>query len=315
MLSDEVLAPSSDDKDAPADGRPLSLRQIEVFHAIMQTGSISGAGRSLHVSQPAISRVLALAEYRLGYQLFERNKNRLIPTPEARRLYSEVQSLYAGISRLNDLAVHLGSGSASTLNIISSGSLSQRLIPHALAQLQLSSPRAQVDYRTTSFDEIVAYFLSGQAHIAVSLAAPAHPLLQSRQLALSDIVCVLPASHPLAEHNDIQANDLAAHSWISYPDDAPLGKILCHFLASSSIKPTRPALMVRSPLTAYALAQQGFGAALMERWALPSALDPAVLIKPVRPAHSIGIWLTTSELNTLPLAGKRFIASLEQLLA
>ena len=65
-------------------GPPLSLRQIEVFRAIMMAGSISGAGRMLHVSQPAVSRVLALTETRLGYPLFERAKGRLLPTPEAR---------------------------------------------------------------------------------------------------------------------------------------------------------------------------------------------------------------------------------------
>lgn len=40
--------------------RQLNLRQIEVFRAIMIAGSVSAAGRMLHVSQPAISRVLSL---------------------------------------------------------------------------------------------------------------------------------------------------------------------------------------------------------------------------------------------------------------
>ncbi len=315
MTNVDMNAALAGNTEIQTDGRPLSLRQIEVFHAIMQAGSISGAGRSLHVSQPAISRVLALAEYRLGYQLFERSKNRLLPTPEARRLYAEVQSLYAAIGRLNALALQLGNGSASTLNIISSASLSQRLIPQVLTQLRVSSPRAQVDYRTTSFDEIVAYFLSGQADVAVSLADPVHPLLQSRKLADSEIVCAVPITHALAEQTEIMAADFASHPWISYPEDAPLGKVLHQFLSSSASKPTRPALTVRSPLAAYALAQQGFGAALMERWALPSVLDPTVVIKPVSPAQSIGIWLTVSELNSLSLAGKRFISSLEQLLS
>src|SRR5690606_28821782 len=80
-------------------GPPLSLRQIEVFRAIMMAGSISGAGRMVHVSQPAVSRVLALTEARLGYPLFERAKGRLLPTPEARRLYQEVEHVYGGIQR------------------------------------------------------------------------------------------------------------------------------------------------------------------------------------------------------------------------
>ncbi|CAJ3076526.1 LysR family transcriptional regulator [Burkholderia pseudomallei] len=61
----------------------LNLRQIEVFRAIMLTGSISGAAKLLHVSQPAVSRLISYAEQRLGLALFERIKGRLYPTPEA----------------------------------------------------------------------------------------------------------------------------------------------------------------------------------------------------------------------------------------
>ena len=72
----------------------LNLRQIEVFRAIMLSGSISGASKLLFVSQPAVSRLIAYTEQRLGLMLFQRIKGRLYPTPEARRLFVEVTALY-----------------------------------------------------------------------------------------------------------------------------------------------------------------------------------------------------------------------------
>ena len=62
----------------------MNLRQIEVFRAVMITGSVSGAARLLHVSIPAVSRLLSHTETRLGFLLFERVKGRLHATAEAK---------------------------------------------------------------------------------------------------------------------------------------------------------------------------------------------------------------------------------------
>ena len=49
----------------------MRLRHIEVFHAIMQAGTISGAAQILSISQPAATKVLQHCELRLGLKLFE----------------------------------------------------------------------------------------------------------------------------------------------------------------------------------------------------------------------------------------------------
>src|SRR5471032_3000145 len=82
----------------------LNLRQIEVFRAIMLSGSISGASKLLYVSQPAVSRLISYTEQRLGLMLFQRIKGRLYPTPEARRLFTEVNVVYQGVQRVNEVA-------------------------------------------------------------------------------------------------------------------------------------------------------------------------------------------------------------------
>ena len=58
----------------------FTLRQIEVFNAVMQTGSVIGAAKMLNVSQPVVSRVLRHLEDQTKVPLFERSKGRLQPT-------------------------------------------------------------------------------------------------------------------------------------------------------------------------------------------------------------------------------------------
>ena len=50
----------------------MRLRHIEVFNAVMLTGSVSAAARMINVTQPAVSRTLQHAELQLGFPLFQR---------------------------------------------------------------------------------------------------------------------------------------------------------------------------------------------------------------------------------------------------
>jgi len=292
---------------------PLSLRQIEVFRTIMVAGSISNAGRALHVSQPAISRVLALTESRLGYLLFERSRNGLHPTPEARRLYTQVEEVYNTVQRVNSLAASLGSDGSGQLKIISSATFGQKLIPQALASFRASNQTANVDHRNVTFDEQVAYFLSGQADIGISMNASDHPHLSSVKIGEQPIVCIVPKDHQLASREVITPNDFTNATWIGYPQNTPLANALLNFFGERGAN-CPAAIEVRSPVSAYAFVLQGLGPALVDRSCLPGE-NEAVIIKPISPAATIEIWVTRSNLSPLPLLARRFVAALKKTLA
>lgn len=81
----------------------MRLRHIEVFQAIVQTGSISAAARLLNVSQPNVSRVLNHAEQQLGFALFERRAQGMVVTAEGRRLLPEVEDIYQRLQSITQL--------------------------------------------------------------------------------------------------------------------------------------------------------------------------------------------------------------------
>jgi DNA-binding transcriptional LysR family regulator len=300
------------DEVGPSAGRPLNLRQIEVFRAIMMAGSISGAGRMLHVSQPAVSRVLALTESRLGYKLFERVKSRLSPTAEARRLYAEVEQVYGGIQRVNDLAASLGQSGAGMLKIVASASFGQRLIPMALDRFRGRNADARVDYRSVTFDELAAYFLSGQADIGVSMQPPDHPNLTSLRLAQAPVICALPAGHPLAAREVLRPEDFSTAAWIGYPRDTPLARALKPFFGEGPA--CAAAIEVHSPVTACSFVQQGLGPALVDAWCVTPDQAAHMALRPIWPRASVDIWATHSNLSAPPLLARRFLAAVKKTL-
>src|SRR6266700_291711 len=78
----------------------MDQRQIEIFRAVIDQGSVTAAARVLAVSQPAVSGSLAKLEKRLGFDLFRREGRRLVATPEARLLHMEASHLLDGFERL-----------------------------------------------------------------------------------------------------------------------------------------------------------------------------------------------------------------------
>ena len=97
----------------------MRLRHIEVFHAIMQVGTISGAAQVLHISQPAVTKVLQHAELQLGMPLFERVRGKLYPKPEAHRLFVETEKLHRDLQGIRRLAASLKGNAVETIRLVS----------------------------------------------------------------------------------------------------------------------------------------------------------------------------------------------------
>jgi len=288
---------------------PLNLRQIEVFHAIMITGSLSAAGRLLYVSQPAISRVLAAIELRLGYALFERFKGRLHPTREARRLFQEVESIQAGVGRLNAMAANLALTGEGHISVVSSLSFSEWMIPRTTARFSKRYPGVQVRYRPLAMDALLPQLLLGHADVGISTLHPDHPNLVTRELARGDIVCVLPAQHRLTREPVIDAAMLADELVIGYETDTPLAVKLAQFWAPLGRK-ISPAVQVRSAQTACAFVREGVGVALVDSYGVLPDRDLAV--RPITPAIPVSIHVSHSCLEPPPAMAKAFLNEFAQ---
>ena len=129
--------------DAPLSHR-ITHRHIEVFRAVMTTGSATGAADLLHSSQPTVSRELARLESLLGYALFERVQGRLRPNVRALALWDEVQRSWQGLERVVDRAVALGRSGAVQLSVLCLPALAHALLPAAAARLMQSRPEARL---------------------------------------------------------------------------------------------------------------------------------------------------------------------------
>ena len=119
----------------------MRTRQIEVLHAILQAGSITGAARLLEVSQPTITSMLCSVEASTGLALFRREGNRLVATPEVKALAPALGEASASLEALRRMARNLRPDVArQPLRVCCAPSLAQTVLPVALASLRRQVP-------------------------------------------------------------------------------------------------------------------------------------------------------------------------------
>jgi DNA-binding transcriptional LysR family regulator len=107
----------------------LRFRQLQAFHATVESGTVTGAAEALGISQPGISNLLSELERQTGFALFERMHGRLIPTPEAQLMYREIETVVRGLDHVAQTVVDLQNKQIGHLQVASQHSMSFGFIP------------------------------------------------------------------------------------------------------------------------------------------------------------------------------------------
>src|SRR5688500_20200973 len=80
--------------------------RLRVFHAVVEAGSFTKAGRKLQLSQSAVSRQICSLEESLGVPLFYRHARGLVLTEQGEEFYRAVQEmdnqLAQGLARITE---------------------------------------------------------------------------------------------------------------------------------------------------------------------------------------------------------------------
>jgi DNA-binding transcriptional LysR family regulator len=268
----------------------MRLRHIEVFNAIMLTGSVSGAARLVNVTQPAVSRILQHAEAQLGLALFQRTKGRLTPTPEALALYPHIERLFAQLDEVQRLAANLKAGKTEQeLRILTVLALSYEVLPRALKRFRETYPSVAVQVQSLHSAQVVSGLVLQEADVGLVLSPVSHPALTQEPLADGRVVCVAPNGllpARLVRSGQVALSDLAELPVIALDARDPLGISLGQACREAGVG-LRSDLSVQTYHAALAFAHHGLGLALVDSFTAMSADLTLVNVLPVDPLLSV----------------------------
>lgn len=196
--------------------RQPTLRQIEVFKAVIETGTVSRAAETLHMSQPAASKMLSNLEADTGLELFERRRGLLAPTARGLRFYEEVERIFLGLDQIALAVENLRSEERGRLVIGVLPALSGKFITTAIRGFAKAHPEVFISLHARSSQFFVEWMKTGKVDVCIVTGRVEDPHIETEEILKMPMVCLLPAGHPLAEKPALRATDLAPEPLVAF---------------------------------------------------------------------------------------------------
>jgi DNA-binding transcriptional LysR family regulator len=260
----------------------MNLRHMEVFHAIMRAGSVTGAARALNVTQPAVSAVLKHCESQLKMKLFARVSGRLQPTAEARAIFPEIAAIFGRVDAVNALTQDLVGGRLGTLSVAAAFPIANGYLAKAVATFIAERPNVRVALQSLTSPQVLDRVVNREVELGIAYEPVVSSEVETRVLMRAGIACVMAADHPLARRKEVAVKDLEPYSIITYLPQALFRLYVDRALSAAGIVPNIIA-QVSLSLTGIMLARHGAGVALVEPLLVASMGLPGTVARPLKP--------------------------------
>ncbi|MFV0383141.1 LysR substrate-binding domain-containing protein [Paracoccus sp. (in: a-proteobacteria)] len=263
-----------------------TLRQLEYFVAVGETGSIAAASQQVNVSSPSISAGISQLEDELGVKLFVRHHAQgLTPTLAGHKLLDQAQTVLRQAGALRDLASDLSGRVRGPLAIGCLSTFAQVVLPGLRRSFVGQYPEVRVTQ--VECDQAELFSLLRQAKIDLALT---YDLCLPKDLQFTPMIELPPlvalgTEHPLAHLPEITVQELAGYPMVLL--DLPLSSdyFLSFFsnenLRANVVERTRDVAVMRS------LVANGFGYSIVN----------------VRPMHDVAP--DGNPMKFVPLAGRQ----------
>jgi DNA-binding transcriptional LysR family regulator len=259
----------------------LSLRQIEAFRAVVLSGTVSKGAERMHVSQPAVSRLIADLEQAVGFTVFDR-KRRFQLTEEGKLLYREVDQSFIGIDKIGQRAEEICKFRTGHIRVAASPALGLGLLPAVIKDFRAAFHDVTISTQVRASQSVAEWVASGQLDLGYAALPINQGGVSTRPLQPLPALCMVPRRHKLARCSMITPLMLAEEHLISLGPESSLRTSIDLVFHRAGVTMTSS---VETTMSAHAavLVREGLGIALIDPLTALAFVYPDLVLKPFQP--------------------------------
>lgn len=291
----------------------IRFRQLQAFHAIIETGTVTGAASTLGISQPGISNLLSQLERQTRLKLFERVKGRLVPTPEADVLFREADTVVRGLDHVAQAVTDLQNNKAGQLQVASQHSISFGLMPKLIAKFARERPDMTISFQSQYSSKVQEWVVSGLFEIGICEMPPLYDALEYIPLQVGTLLA-MPEGNALAKHDILTPELLADEPFIVMGPNHMTHSRMREAFHDAGLQQR---IRVHSHLFKNLLGfvKEGMGVSLLDRFVLDYDGETGFITRPFRPEIKIDMAIVVSKTRPLSAVGQEFLDLLKTELA
>ncbi|WP_250981561.1 LysR family transcriptional regulator [Rahnella sp. CG8] len=291
----------------------MSSKQLDVFVKVVQLGSVTAAAQALGMSQPSVSKSLALVEQQIGFTLFERANGKMVPTPEAEQVFEEAMRMQEGMARFERFLDHVRRYRFGQLRICATPALAINILPLAAAMFRQEFPDYGLVLDMCLNNDIENAVGQGQYDLGFIIQPEESSTPVGNLVCRGEIVCVMPQTHPLAAQAAVTWDDIDPRELIYITTDPRLIAMMSAAIPGFRERPVS-ALETNRYTMAVNLVRQGAGLTLVDEFTLSGTNIDGLSIKPFIPKLPIAITAITAGRSVAAQPTERFIKAMRTLI-
>lgn len=257
--------------DAHVVAMNLEMRHLRLVRAVATGGTLTEAGRHLHLSQSALSHQLRDVEDGLGTRLFLRVGKRMLLTAAGERLLRSADQVLDVLQRTEDEIRELAGGRRGVLRISAGACTRYHWLPPVLRDYRRVWPDVDVRVDADGAGDLVRLLIEGRLDVGIVNDPPHDHRIVERPLFDDEIVVIVHPSHVLASRRYVRSEDFAGQTLLldGSPEESA---IFQHVLAPTGATPAG-LQQVGHPGAIIELVKAGLGIAVLPRWEIEPVVE------------------------------------------
>jgi LysR family transcriptional regulator, cys regulon transcriptional activator len=260
----------------------MNLHQFRfVQEAVKRNLNLTEVAKSLHTSQPGVSKAILELEEELGIEIFGRHGKRLKRVTEpGEHVLKSIDIILREVHNLKRIGEQYSAQDSGTLSIATTHTQARYVLPLPVAQLRSAYPNVNISLHQGAPDQVARMVLDETAEIGIATESLSdYPELITLPCYEWEHVLVLPKDHPLASVADLQLSDLAKEPIITYHPSFTGRTRIDKAFAAQHLTP-RIALEAIDSDVIKTYVRLGMGVGIVAEMAVRDITDEDLLVRP-----------------------------------